>query len=469
MIVRLLSRLPRAAAPLVALLLVAAGCEQGFDLAKVDRSVVRVQHLFIYEGKELLGGHGTGFVLTRDGYVVTSHDVVSVESKLPKGLKSVRIFIPDGSWSKRLTARVVWSSKSMDLAILRVPGLKREPVTLSAAPISSSPLKGDVVYAIGFPGAGDSTGSQAALESTFTSGVVGKVSRGRGQRGGAERLIVQHTANINPGNSGGPLFNQCNQVVAINTFAATSVFKITKGPEGEYVAHGAAVSGVYYSAHISALIEVLNSVPELKGVKYSASTSPCEPPSGIPMEMYIAAGAIGLLALISLLLATMRKRAPREVVKVVETYSQWIRRRSGEHNRKRSGVPTMAPGGPGGGADLPPPELDDGWLFQGQDVKGNPVRLVVGQTELEMASKGTDKGLIFGRSNALASKILSDGSVSRRHARLVLDKDGLSIEDLNSTYGTKVNGAKLAPYTAERVKEGDKLMLGDVKLTLTKK
>lgn len=457
----------RILALLAGVLIAAAGCDQGFDLKKVDQSVVRVQHLFIYEGKELLGGHGTGFVLTSDGYVVTNHHVVSVESKLPKGLKSVRIFIPDGSWSKRLTARVVWSSKSMDLAILLVPGLKRPPVTLSAAPVSQSPLKGDVVYAIGFPGAGDSTGSQAALESTFTSGVVGKLSRGRGQRGGAERLIVQHTANINPGNSGGPLFNQCNQVVAINTFAATSVFKITKGPEGEYVAHGAAVSGVYYSAHISALIEVLNSVPELKNVKYKAATRPCQPPSGIPMEMYVAAGAITLLALISLILATMRKRAPREVVKVVETYSQWIRRRSGEGNRKRSGVPTRAPGGQA--ADLPPPELDDGWLLQGKDVKGNPVRMVVGKTELELASKGNEKGLIIGRSNALASKTLTDGSVSRRHARMVVEKGELAIEDLNSTYGTKINGTKLAPYTASPIKEGDNLMLGDVKLTLMKK
>jgi hypothetical protein len=182
--------------------------------------------------------------------------------------------------------------------------------------------------------------------------------------------------------------------------------------------------------------------------------------------MYAAAGAIALLALISLVLATMRKRGPREVVKVVETYSQWIRRRSGEGNRKRSGVPTRAQGA---AADLPPAELDDGWVLSGQDVKGNPVRMVVGKTELEQASKGNEKGLIIGRSNALASKIMADSSVSRRHARLVLEKDGLALEDLNSTYGTKVNGTKLAPYKASPITEGDKLMLGDVKLTLAKK
>jgi S1-C subfamily serine protease len=450
------------------------GCSDKLDLKAVDKSVVRVQYVFEYRGKKIPGAHGTGFVLDREGYVVTNRHVVDVKNHLPAGVKALQLFVPDGSWDKRLPAKVVWSSEKYDLAILHVPGLHRPPVVLANVKPLVSPEKGEKVYAIGFPGAGDVTGSQAALQSTISEGTVSKVTLGRGSAHGAERMIVQHSAYINLGNSGGPLFNECGQVIAVNTFAATSTFHIVRKPNGQIIARGSAVSGVYYSPHVASLIEILTTEPALRNVRFQSSAAVCVPDSGTPIGMYVAFALVALLAIASMILAMVRKRGPAEVVRVVETYSQWIRRRGGRapHGREAlsgpTGTPTLEPArhphAPT--AAVPPAESEGGWVLEGTDAAGGTVRLTVGRSELLRATRGPEKGLILGRSHSLSNKVLSDGSVSRRHARLV-DVDGsLGIEDLSSTYGTTVNGAQLTPYNAVKLDVGAGVTLGDVTLEL---
>jgi hypothetical protein len=431
-----------------AVTLLAAGADAAaFDVKKLDRSVVRVQHLFQYQGKEILGVHGTGFVLNDEGYVVTNHHVVDVVGKMPTGVSALSIVIPDGNWTRRLKATRIWSNKDFDLAILHVPELKRPHVVISAAPWQKLE-KGEPVFAFGFPKAGDTTG--ATLETSFTRGDVSKTERARGTKDGAVQAIVQHTASLNPGNSGGPLFNQCGEVVAINTFAAQSTFKLTKGNSGETVAHGPAVSGVYYSPHVSALVRFLSTEEELKKIKFESNSAGCtRSATSIPYEMYIAIGVVSVLALASLLLALTRKRS----VQVIESYSQWIRRRGA------GGTPAHAPPpaalGPGGG-----------WVLTGKDTSGEAVYIAIGRNELEDASLGTDKGLVIGRSKALCAKVIADSSVSRRHARIVALNKGLGIEDLNSSFGVQVNGKRVEPYKAVPIPNGATVMLGDVKLAI---
>lgn len=469
----------RRAVLLVWLALVAAltltGCSEKLDLKAVDRSVVRVQHVFEYKGKKIPGAHGTGFVLNSDGYIVTNRHVVNVQKNLPDGVKALQLFIPDGSWDKRLPATVVWSSEKYDLAILHVPGLNRPPVVLANVKPLVSPEKGEKVYAIGFPGAGDVTGSQAALELTITEGTVSKVTLGRGSQHGAERMIIQHSADINLGNSGGPLFNECGQVIAVNTFAATSTFRIVHKPGGQTIARGSAVSGVYYSPHVASLIEILTTQPSLRNIRFQSSPAVCVPNSGTPIAMYVALVLVSMLAIASMILAMVRKRGPREVVRVVESYSQWIRRRGGTaapSGRESLSGPTGTPTAQAGRhphaptAAAPPIDSEGGWVFEGTDAAGGTVRVTVGRTELIRATRGPEQGLILGRSHSLSNKVLSDGSVSRRHARLV-DVDGsLGIEDLSSTYGTTVNGEALTPYNAVKLDVGARVTLGDVTFEL---
>lgn len=70
---------------------------------------------------------------------------------------------------------------------------------------------------------------------------------------------------------------------------------------------------------------------------------------------------------------------------------------------------------------------------------------------------------IIGRANGLAIRV-DHRSVSRLHARIIATTSGVAIEDLRSTNGTTVLGARIATLTA--VRPGDTIMLGEVALKL---
>ena len=73
----------------------------------------------------------------------------------------------------------------------------------------------------------------------------------------------------------------------------------------------------------------------------------------------------------------------------------------------------------------------------------------------EFPLKG-DKQIVIGRSSEL-DMVLVEDMVSRKHARITLRGGGISIEDLNSTNGTFVNGEKVQQ---SRLKEGDRILIG---------
>lgn len=63
--------------------------------------------------------------------------------------------------------------------------------------------------------------------------------------------------------------------------------------------------------------------------------------------------------------------------------------------------------------------------------------------------------------------VLSDLSVSRNHARIVVKEDSVFIEDLNSANGTLINGAAIDHSVA--IKIGDEILIGENRLFLRKK
>jgi len=441
---------------LIVALSVAAPASAKFEIKKVDPSVVRIFILATQGGKTAPIGSGSGFVINEDGVVATNNHVIT-DKNLPKGAKLAAIVVPDGGFEpdQLKKAEVIWASPEVDLALIKVAGLKRPPVLISTLGPDVQPEQGEAVYAVGFPGAADAGGTSGLIKSTLTSGVVGKLLLGRADPKEKDRPIIQHNAAVNPGNSGGPLFNECNEVVGINTFVPSSQMEIVK--EGERTtASGAAISGIYFSPHISTLVDVLKS----KDIKFNGTGERCvaAAPGESPM-VYIYIAVAALLALSSLVLALRR---PRErVVQVVETYSQMLRRKGGGAARRDS---TMGAGTPGAAAAAGGP-LDSGWVLSGFDAEGRTVRVVIGDTQLARAQKG----LVIGRQRSLAELLLTDASMSRRHARIVPHDGGLGVIDLNSSNGTMVEGRRLTPYAeAVPLKAGDSLTLGDVKLKLSR-
>ncbi len=167
-----------------------------------------VQIIADFEGEED-GATGSGFVLDRQGHVITNNHVVASAAT-----DDGRIEVVD-SEGNAYTATLVGRSAVYDLAVLLV----EEASTMQPAALGASlDLRvGDPVVAFGSP---------LGLSQTVTAGIVSALNRpvttGESRDESSYINAVQTDAAINPGNSGGPLVNLGGQVVGVNSAIATT-------------------------------------------------------------------------------------------------------------------------------------------------------------------------------------------------------------------------------------------------------
>jgi serine protease Do len=137
-------------------------------------------------------GHGSGFVVSKDGLIITNAHVTETAPKV------VTVQFADGS---KAPADVLGFSKNrQDLSLLKISGRRNMPF-LPLASVGAAKV-GDRVYALGSP-------LDTENANTFTQGDVIRIDR--------KTNYVIHTALINRGNSGGPLVNSQGQLVGVNT------------------------------------------------------------------------------------------------------------------------------------------------------------------------------------------------------------------------------------------------------------
>ncbi len=146
---------------------------------------------------------GSGFVIDKDGLILTNNHVVAKAS-------SIKIKLANG---KVYDAKVVGRDPKTDLALIKVKPGKDFPRPVKLGD-SDAIQVGDWVVAVGNP---------FGLGHTVTAGIIS--AKGRVIGAGPYDDFLQTDAAINPGNSGGPLFNMKGEVVGINT-------AIIKGGQG---------------------------------------------------------------------------------------------------------------------------------------------------------------------------------------------------------------------------------------------
>lgn len=100
-------------------------------------------------------------------------------------------------------------------------------------------------------------------------------------------------------------------------------------------------------------------------------------------------------------------------------------------------------------------------FLDGADARGRPIAL-----KIPGASLVEPAGAVVGRSPADATFVINHEQVSRRHFRLALVSQRVTVEDLGSTNGTSVDGTRLAPGAAVPLADGSRLALGDLHLTV---
>ena len=149
-------------------------------------------------------GSGSGFVINKQGHILTNYHVV-------EGADTLEVKLPDGSSRE---AEVVGTDASTDVAVIHV---EVQPGELEPLPLGDSgPLKvGQKVLAIGNP---------FGLERTLTTGIISSLDRSiQAKNGRTIKGIIQTDAAINPGNSGGPLLNPRGEVIGMNTAILSQV------------------------------------------------------------------------------------------------------------------------------------------------------------------------------------------------------------------------------------------------------
>jgi hypothetical protein len=133
--------------------------------------------------------YGSGFFVSA-GIVATNRHVVECGYK-----GSVKLIGQDRLYP--IVTQWLAPAESLDLALLKVEGLNKPPLTLNSGRNLSI---GEKVYAAGNP---------KGLEGTFSDGIVSSVR--------ADEKLIQHTAPISSGSSGGPLLDEYGKVIGVNT------------------------------------------------------------------------------------------------------------------------------------------------------------------------------------------------------------------------------------------------------------
>lgn len=201
-------------------------------------------------------GSGSGFVLNQDGFVATNHHVVDGDDQF--AVRQGTLQVP---------ASLEWSSRELDLAIIRMRGELGGEVVATLA-LSSPDMNSDKdVLAVGFPGVSDTLATTSAADPTYNPGEVSRDIYPGTWGHGTTVQIVQHTAAINPGNSGGPLFDVCGRVIGVNT-AGPSV-NVSSSPGGPRIEVPA---GTFFASFVGELARELDRLR----IAYQRSDEPCD-------------------------------------------------------------------------------------------------------------------------------------------------------------------------------------------------
>ncbi|HAS90491.1 MAG TPA: peptidase [Desulfovibrio sp.] len=145
--------------------------------------------------KRKTGSLGSGFIISKDGYVVTNNHVVASADEITVKLQN------DG---REYPAKIIGRDNETDLALLKIDVKKDLPFLEFAN--SEKGEVGEWVLAIGNP---------FGLGHTVTKGIIS--AKGRIIGAGPFDNFIQTDASINPGNSGGPLIDMHGRVIGINT------------------------------------------------------------------------------------------------------------------------------------------------------------------------------------------------------------------------------------------------------------
>ncbi len=250
----------------------------------------------IYGRTTTSAASGSGFVLTKDGYIATNYHVI--EEAVGNDSVDIQVSFADDT---KYTAKLVGGEKDNDVAVLKIePESELVPATLGD---SDQLVVGETVYAIGNP--------LGELTFTFTDGMVSALDRlitttsvENGQNVETTLNVLQTNCAINPGNSGGPLFDSYGNVIGITTAKYTQTqsgvsaeglgfalpINDLKNILADLIQHGYVTGKPYLGIQVSNVTEEIQryGIPAGAVVEYVADGS-CAQKAGLQVDDIITA------------------------------------------------------------------------------------------------------------------------------------------------------------------------------------
>jgi len=370
------------------LFLLTSGCnifEPDFDSVKPN--VVRIISYYGDNDNEKVIT-GSGFIVNSEGYIVTNRHVVNSREEFggrdgskPVELQRFRVMVVMFEANKVSDARILAEDSKRDLALLKIDVEGALPFLPIAVP--GTYRDGDSVWALGFPGAADSS-LDAFKKIKITRGVVSAIIEND-----LKVHSIQTDASLNPGNSGGPLIDSHDRALGVNVMKV-----ISRG-----------VSQVAYSIDAVELIQFLNS-----------NHCPYETRDAAPYQYaYIVLGIVALAGGRAIWIRSA-ENGPG---------GRWSGKRRASGKQSRPLTPAF-----------PPTIAPDASTFR--------AHLVVLSGEKCGSSVLLGSSTIIGRDSEKSDLVFSSSKISRVHARVVpVPGRKFTVEDLGSTNGVWVNGKRI--------------------------
>jgi len=155
---------------------------------------------------EVTQAAGTGFIISKDSYILTNNHVV-------EGATKIEVAFFGDEDGEAYPATIVGRDQLTDSALLKLTTMPPHPLQEARLGDSTQIAPGDWVMAIGNP---------FGLSHTISVGVVSAIGRPMQMADQRWEEVIQTDAAINPGNSGGPLLNLRGEVIGVNTAIYTN-------------------------------------------------------------------------------------------------------------------------------------------------------------------------------------------------------------------------------------------------------
>jgi Trypsin-like peptidase domain/FHA domain len=417
---------------LFSLLLSSCQAPHEIDWELLDDSVIR-----LYQDS----GMGTAFAINDQGYYVTNEHVIDGADGKLKAVKSISPIL------KTYPARVIWSSKEKDLALVHVPDWQNPALVLGA---SDTVKKKQAVITIGFPGASDlGMLNDEYSEPKIKSGVISARQTISRTRDGQLHLF-EHDAVINAGNSGGPLVDECGRVVGVNELVAASKARVNSNKLELDIKQG-----TFFSVQIDELKNILRQ----ENIEFLEDNSICNPNSifianvaGLSIPVWG-----GIMAILLLLTYFGLQRRLQKGFVNQRDFSKLIRKKIKQFDNQQEEIPRIGIH-----------RNDKGEIVNSDKTPSASKKsyvLIPGQSNWPEIALSTGDKITLGRDPNKVDLEFSLDDISRRHAAIRVNQQGeLQVIDLGSTYGTFLDHEQVGSHSWRIMQPGERLIIASEKI-----